>query len=293
MQNSYPDLASSESHVLLSFSWSIGMNWGALNYTDPHTQQKMIKQFEDVLGTQYVAQSNTLNLWMADFLVWSTDHCTDNFARNDPNTRVCGKNLIYEGEGEENGTPCTGSWMKNTYGLREKIFDDGSECVIYEEGICRPVSQMFAEDLAAAGYNAESDPADTSFCPFVEWSDDKFKFCLESWRNVTNYGGGRFIFESEEATPTQCEGEFYRDEELTWPIPFTAGPSMFAFELYSHDITIDLIEQTRAFCDDNTELHCWMSGIPYDYWEQYITILDVLLELSGVSTAVGFAVSWI
>ena len=43
-------------------SWSIGMNWGALEYTNPDTQMKMIKQFEDVVGTPHVAEVDTKHL---------------------------------------------------------------------------------------------------------------------------------------------------------------------------------------------------------------------------------------
>jgi hypothetical protein len=39
-----------------------------------------------------------------------------------------------------------------------------------------------------------------------------------------------------------------------------------------------------------TVLH---TGIPYDYWTQYEGIAKVLLEIAGISTAVGFAISLI
>ena len=32
----------------------------------------------------------------------------------------------------------------------------------------------------------------------------------------------------------------------------------------SHDDTLEMIEETRAICDDDPELHCWMNGIPFD-----------------------------
>lgn len=43
-------------------SWSIGMNWGALDYTDPDTQMKMIRSFEGVVGTPHVADIDTKHL---------------------------------------------------------------------------------------------------------------------------------------------------------------------------------------------------------------------------------------
>jgi len=272
-------------------SWPIVTNWGQINYTDPITQQKMIKQFEDVVNTTFVSEIDTKRLWMSDFLIWSTRHCVENFDRDDPNDRVCGMDQVYEEEGAE--TLCSGSWMENTLGLRNKYIGDGTgDCEPFEGGHCRSVSDMFPEDLESAGHNFATDSNDTSYCPFVEWSDEKFLWCMTTWRNKTNFAGGGFVFESNDATPTQCSGEFYRDEKLMWPIPYSTTPNMFAYGLFTHELTLDLLEQTRAFCDDDEDLHCWMQGIPYDYWSQYTTAMNVLIELTTVSTAVGFFVAW-
>ena len=46
-------------------SWSISINWGQINYTDPETQLKMIKQFEDVVATEHVSETDTKNLWVS------------------------------------------------------------------------------------------------------------------------------------------------------------------------------------------------------------------------------------
>ena len=45
-------------------SWPIGINWGEINYTDPDVQLKMIKQFEDVVATEHVAEIDTKLLWV-------------------------------------------------------------------------------------------------------------------------------------------------------------------------------------------------------------------------------------
>jgi len=66
---------------------------------------------------------------------------------------------------------------------------------------------------------------------------------------------------------------------------------MFAINLNSHDITVDAIEQTGAICDKSQELHCWMTGIPYEYWGQYIGIFGLLTEISTSAVIVGFAVA--
>jgi len=67
---------------------------------------------------------------------------------------------------------------------------------------------------------------------------------------------------------------------------------MFSFDLFSHQATLDMMEQTRSLCDDSPKLHCWMSGIPFDYWTQYEGIFEVLVELGGYSTLVGFVIAF-
>lgn len=53
------------------------------------------------------------------------------------------------------------------------------------------------------------------------------------------------------------------------------------------------MEQTRAFCDNDAELHCWMSGIPFDYWTQYEGIFADLLGYSGIAVATGFGIAFL
>ena len=68
---------------------------------------------------------------------------------------------------------------------------------------------------------------------------------------------------------------------------------MFAYDLFTHQDTVDMIRETRRECDDDEEVHCWLTGIPYDYWSQYDGIFDVFLQLSGASAAAGFAIAWL
>jgi hypothetical protein len=236
-------------------SWSIGMNWGPIDYTNPDTQLKMIKQFEDVVATEYVAKTDTKFLWIADFAIWSTRQCDDNFDRENPEVFECGGDQYHA----ETDSYCAGSWVRNTYGLNEKNFaDPRGACQPYENGICRSSGQMFEADLQEAGYDPVLDNT-TIWCPVMDWEDEKFLFCMTKWRNITNFSGGRFVFESEEATPTTCDGEYYRDQQLQFPVPFSSGPTMFSFNMLSHALTLEMLEQTRKVCDDG-EIHCWMTG---------------------------------
>ena len=105
-----------------------------------------------------------------------------------------------------------------------------------------------------------------SFCPVIDgWSDDKWIFCLQQWRNITG-NDGRFVADRDTATETQCSGVYHNDAEFMWPLPYSYGPTMFSYNLFSHQETLDMMSEVREVCGDDEELHCWLSGIPFDYW---------------------------
>ena len=268
-------------------AWAIGVNWGAINYTDPDTQMKMIRQYERVVATTHVTERDTKQLWMANFAVWSSRHCEDNFDREKFDELKCGRDQTFE-----DGSHCTGSWFLNKYGLREKniqnITDDS--CMVFEGGICRPREHMHPDDLKELNEDFKDE---TAFCPVIHgWSDRKWQFCLQRWRNVTG-ASQRFVLEEEQGSPTDCGGVYHQDENITWPIPFSDGPGLFAVDLFSHQLTLDMMAETRAVCDDDEELHCWMSGVPFDYWTQFDGIFEVLWELAISSIAAGFGIAFL
>ena len=228
------------------------MNWGNVDYKDPIIQMGVIKQFEDVIATPYVAEVDTKQLWIASFLIWTTTHCGNNFDRDDPMILECGMNQIYP---VDNST-CSGTWVPNSVGLREKLFADVDTCVPLDGGICRPTEHMHPRDIM------NIDPTmSNSWCPvFENWDTDKISFCVGRWRKYSG-GGGSLVLKNATGTPSnQCAGEFVNDEIVDGTIPFAAGPSMFSFDLFSHEVTIDMIKETRGICDDHPEIHCWLSG---------------------------------
>merc|ERR1719330_242421 len=271
-------------------SWSIGVSWGALNYTDPDIQMQMIKQYEDIVRTDHVSTvgTDTKYLWLADFNMWTTRHCEENFVKSDPSIKECGRDQIFlDINANDHNSSCTGIWVGNKYGLADKSFSDPKSevCLAFEGGICRPADELFDEDVSdLSNY--------TSFCPVFEgWSDAKLKFCVEKWREHTGGGGGLLVEEGTAQPYDKCAGEYYTNDAIQFPIKYSSSPTIFANELTGHDETLKLIEETRNFCDDDESLHCWMTGIPFDYWEQYLTVETVLLKIISVSIAVGFGVS--
>lgn len=221
---------------------------------------KMIKQFENVVATPHVDDVETKSLWMADLLLWSSTHCSANFDREEFDVLQCGADMQYE-----DGTTCTATWVPNQYNLRQKIFSDydNPKCFPSEGGICRPMDRMHPVDVAQLAQTNPSADESAVFCPVVDWSEDKFRWCLLQWRNITGYNN--FLSEDPYGTETDCEGVYNTDHEIIWPIPYSRGPSLFVYDLFSHEDTTDMIEDTRAVCDNDDELHCWMSGIGHEY----------------------------
>jgi hypothetical protein len=77
---------------------------------------------------------------------------------------------------------------------------------------------------------------------------------------LTGSTAGRLNVVGDHGSPTECSGEYNNDQEVVWPIPFANAPLLFAYGLYSHHDTLELMEQTRAICDEDEEIHCWMTG---------------------------------
>jgi hypothetical protein len=231
------------------------MTWGAIDYASPSAQMRMIQQYEQVISTPRVAEIDTKLLWMADLLIWSSRHCTENFDRDDPEVLACGRDQVFS-----DGTTCSGTWVENTSNLREKIFseDNPDICLAYEGGICRPSRQMHPDDLDEFG--GDIDEA-TSWCPVMDsWSNEKLGFCLQRWRELTG-GGGSLLLLNETGTSAGCSGEYHTDQSVLVPIPISSSPIMYAYDLLSHELTLEMLEETRAICDDDPESHCFLTGM--------------------------------
>lgn len=238
-------------------AWSIGMHWGVNDYTNTTVQMRMIKQFENVIATKNVVDVDTKRLWIAEFTMWATTLCEDNFGRNDFKKLACGRDQIFG-----NRSVCSATWTPNTLGLREQIFTEyGDEvCLSREGGICRPLSRLPPDDRLIIDPAFSVSP-NASFCPTLEgWSADKWKFCLLQWRNITGSTNGAFRLEAGKGSDTNCSGVHNNDQEVTWPILYSSGPKMIAYEMFSYDELLSMTRETRKYCDDDGVLHCWLQG---------------------------------
>lgn len=78
------------------------------------------------------------------------------------------------------------------------------------------------------------------------------------------------------------------------PIRFSSasGSVLFAYNLRSTGDYTSMIQETRQYVDDDSSVHSWMSGIPFDYWEQYLSVVEVALTIGGLSILVGFVIAF-
>jgi len=111
------------------------------------------------------------------------------------------------------------------------------------------------------------------------------------WRKYNDVKGSLLTEKGTATGVDGCLGEYNTDGEVVTPIPISSSPNLFGIDLFSHDDTLDLIRETRTYCDDDKEVRCWMGGIPFNYWEQYLDVFELLMTLSICTVAVGFGVS--
>lgn len=266
-------------------AWNIGMRWGSINYTDPRTQMKMMQQFENVVDSPRVTPMDTDDLWIGNFLIWTSSLCDSNFGREDFESKLCGHDKVFT-----NGETCSATWTRNSLGLKDRYVPELSDttCVNFYGGICRKGSDLHPADILRLD---EYDPT-SSYCPTVEgWSDEQWQFCLVEWRKSTGFDPG-FAFAEDRGSPTECSGEYENDQEVVWPLPISASPLIYGFDMPTHADTVDFIRETRAFCDDDEEVECWLYGPPYDYWSQYDGIYRTLFTYAAFAISVGSVISF-
>jgi hypothetical protein len=159
--------------------------------------------------------------------------------------------------GQDSSTPlaCKSVLKDNTFGL--KLSSQGGICKVY---------------------------GNTSRCPVFEGlSEEGLAQCIAMWmKSSTKFAAiAPMIPMKSDMTPRL-------------PIRFSSasGSILFASNLATTDDYTDMIKETRQYVDEHTALRSWMSGIPFDYWEQYLSIVGVMLIIGGLSILAGLIISF-
>lgn len=228
-------------------AWPAQMNWGEVKYYDADVQLELIEQFEDVTGTKRITSIDTDVLWTASVAEWSmtaaydTGYCDSSNALTSGN---CGPKL---------NSLCTGTWVENTKNL--KLTDSG--------GVCRSGADLAEVD---SSYDTSLE-----YCPVLDLSEANYAKCISLYKNMTNLYS------------VLSPGLSMSDDGITpsTPIKYShaSASSMFTYDLFSTEDYVKMIEDARKGCDESNGPRCWVSGIAFEYWEQYITIGKTLTYL--------------
>jgi hypothetical protein len=239
-------------------TWPAQMNWGEIDYYNPDIQIRIMKQFEDVVEGKRITDLDTSYLWTASLAEWSMTE--------DYDVGYCNSGNVLSGGncGPSLNSKCTGSWVENYHDL--KLSGDG--------GVCRTGTEL----------NAVNSSFDTTkeYCPVLDLPESDYAHCLGLYRNYTSLYS------------VLSPGIAIDDDGFTpqLPIKFSkaSGSSLFTYDLTSTAAYVDMISEARKACDNNGP-HCWVSGIAFEYWEQYVDIQLWLLEISGYGLLIALFVS--
>lgn len=270
MQDLFPDSVQAKEFVtnrMLYFPvWPTKVYWGEIDYLNPDLQMKMARQWENVVSTSHIAPGVQTNLvWTAAFAEWGvpSHYTVGPCSRGNAYTNGNCAETVHADIG---GRTCQATFRPNTMGLKLKA----------EGGICHRTS-----DLNLTGtHRAES------VCPVMELaSSAEFAECFARWnkytRQVALVSPG-LVYDADELTPT-----------MPIEVSSAGGTSMYAYNLSTTQDYVALLRDTRWFTDDDDSVHTWMSGIAYEYFEQYLTIEGFMWSIGAWSAAASFVVSFI
>ncbi len=90
---------------------------------------------------------DTDKLSIAQFNLWTTHQCDENFDLPDPDVKECGMDQMYYVEAVDNATTCGGIWVENTISLKIKTIKPAPKpadnlCIPLNSGIYRPSEEI-------------------------------------------------------------------------------------------------------------------------------------------------------
>mmetsp|Transcript_77815 Transcript_77815/g.220541 ORF Transcript_77815/g.220541 Transcript_77815/m.220541 type:complete len:1225 (+) Transcript_77815:141-3815(+) len=245
-------------------SWPLAVNFGALEYTNPEVQMHMIDIYEKVIATPYASKVDTDSLWTASLALWGTVDCMD------------------VGLGMKCGMDygCNSEWVVNTRGLKLNTAEI--------PGVCK----LGADIAIFPGETSPYDPA-VEYCPvFRGWSEEKMARCIGIWSTRGLSGKGSVTL----GAPLNLSAEYENTPEV--PIKRTVADGsglLFNVGIVGNQGYVDAIEATRKFCDedDSDGMRCWLQGVAYDFWEQYIDLHETAGLVAACAGGAGFVISFL
>jgi len=180
---------------------------------------------------------------------------------------------------------CRATWAENTRGLK-----------LHPHGICHKNTSTFPASFKSTGgtltpqaqkFTSTAGCSTSGCCPVFTGTAKQWSDCLKLWATTTT---------GYAKTSPGWPGGY--ENGVKWPIGFSraGGNTMYAIDLYKTKDYTKLMKQTRECIDDNPDLSgtkSHMFGIAYNYWEQYLTLEELLFQMAGIAIAAGFALAWV
>jgi len=187
---------------------------------------------------------------------------------------------------------CVSTWAENVLGL--KVLAEGGYChktlpAAFQSQVPNSFPASIRPDHAKA-FNMTPGCNTTGCCPvFTGLNDTHFADCIMYWGTQTT--GATLTSPGFLSGP----GHTGYANGVQMPIKMTTAGSnlMYAYNLFSTSDYTDLLKDTRKFVDDNPEMHSWMDGIAFDYWEQYLTLESFVYSIGGIAICAGFILSFV
>jgi len=301
------------------------------DYTSGAAHMKMTKSWEMVAEQDHVLANSSQALLFPTMALWgmpadmsplynhgnkngrfSSDYCNKSFTSTTANCSDMLARAPFDPAQEKvpSASTCKSTFVENTENL--KLYAEPGDLLYAEQGsfsgVCLKGSNIkaFIANLPSCD---SLDPLttmtyddDKEYCPIMEFTDEAhFQTCYELMAAFTNLDSivGAFTYDQLETESAALHAAYDKHDSKAHvrpklPIKVISSGSGTNVHLKDSAAYIDLIKATRPHCDDKRgsgEPRCFIDGIAYTYWEQYLEIESWLWKAVASALVAGWLVS--
>jgi len=248
---------------------------------------------------------------------FSSDYCNSSFTLTGGN---CSDRLAHDPPYSSQAfvtraESCTSSFAwEGEIGL--KLYAEPGEAIFSEQnsyrGVCLKGSDIISyldgmPDCVDSGFDASDYVASRTYCPVMHFNDtDHFLDCYELMAAFTTLDSAVGAFTYDQLEPRTGNEQPILTEypkldpeaaiRPRSPVKVVMANGGLNVHLEGSDDYVEVIRDTRPHCDDKRgsgDPKCFIDGIAYTYWEQYLEIETWLLRAVVVCLAFGWIVSFL
>eukprot|EP00811_Abedinium_folium_P009465 NODE_1874_length_2348_cov_6.305268.p1 GENE.NODE_1874_length_2348_cov_6.305268~~NODE_1874_length_2348_cov_6.305268.p1 ORF type:complete len:689 (-),score=153.55 NODE_1874_length_2348_cov_6.305268:282-2246(-) len=237
-------------------SYSITLVYKDVSYESPTKQMQMAREFENLLQIRLVDSDDvqTSLVWTAALAVWAM-----------PAEYNLGPCMASDFHTQGNCGPnvdarCTATWVENIYNLR----------LASEDGVARN-----GTDIGLT--------SSVTYFPVMDVNISTLAHCVKLWKT---YSSTQYNLLSPEL--------MFLDGEVVTPIRYSHAATNYLYtkKLKSVDDYVELIGDARDVVDDDDSVPSFLDGVPFEFFEQYATIIQKMFRSVVISIVVGFVASF-